>query len=258
MSLKINCCFFLIATVLGQNVASAQTDVNISALKLKIQQDIELLKQEVNYLKTKDIKHEKLINELKKEILELRGDRDLLTTQHNTTGGETKAANMAATVQDNSITTDTSSIVSPLLSRQRRAVADVAFSVYLSSSQQHLTNEPIKFDRILLNDGGHYNPYTGAFTAPVTGVYVFSFTFDTTASTFVRLVIDGVNQIDGVANRHVGAAGDRQSQNTGGNTCVLRVNHGQAVLVEVYEIADTTINSSNTFRLTSFSGFLLY
>jgi len=258
MNSKINCGLFLIVIVLGLNVSSAQIDVNVSALLTKIKQDIELFKQEVIDLKAKDIKHDMLIDELRKEITELRGDTDLHTTQNNTINKKNPVNQVTAKIQDDSIKMETRAMVSPLLSRQRRAVADVAFSVYLSATHEHMTNEPIKFDRILLNDGGHYNPYTGAFTAPVSGVYVFSFTFDTKTSTFVRLVIDGVNQVDGVANRHVGATGDRQSQNTGGNTCVLRVNHGQAVLVEVYEIADTTINSSNTFRLTSFSGFLLY
>jgi len=145
----------------------------------------------------------------------------------------------------------------PRLSRPRRAAVNVAFSAYLSHSINHLTNVPIRFDRVLLNDGGHYNPATGAFTAPLSGVYMFTFTFDTKASTFVRLSIDGVNQVDGVSNRHPNAAGN-SIENTGGNTCIVHVNHGQAVLVEVYEISDTVINSSERFRLTTFSGFLLY
>ncbi|WAQ99245.1 hypothetical protein MAR_023618, partial [Mya arenaria] len=131
-----------------------------------------------------------------------------------------------------------------LLSRQRLAVGNAAISVYLSQSKQHMTNEAIKFDRILLNDGNVYNTFTGAFTAPLSGIYLFTYHFDSTTSTFVRLVrlvVNGVNEVDAVANPHV-VSGPRQAQSMGGNTCIIHVSHGQAVQIQVYEIPDTTID----------------
>ncbi|XP_071177858.1 collagen alpha-1(X) chain-like [Mytilus edulis] len=37
-------------------------------------------------------------------------------------------------------------------------------------------HHPIVFDHVILNIGKGYNKYTGTFTAPVSGIYVFTFT----------------------------------------------------------------------------------
>ncbi|XP_045206985.2 uncharacterized protein LOC123559250 [Mercenaria mercenaria] len=142
--------------------------------------------------------------------------------------------------------------------RRAAAVGNVAFSAYLTNTNSHtVIGQAIKFDQVLLNNGSGYNAYTGAFTAPVTGVYLFSFHFDTRKLTFIRLVVNGVNQVDAVANPHTNAQ-SRQSQSMGGNTAIVHVKHGQAVLVEAYEIPDAETASSDTFRLCTFSGVLLY
>jgi RNA binding exosome subunit len=142
--------------------------------------------------------------------------------------------------------------------RVKRAVANIAFSAYLTQTNSHtIVGQPIKFDQVLLNDGQGYNKYTGAFTAPLSGVYLFTYAIDTRKLTFVRLVINGVNQVDAVANVHTNAE-SRHSQSMGGNTAIVHVGHGQSVLVETYEIPDAETASSNTFRLCTFSGVLLY
>lgn len=56
----------------------------------------------------------------------------------------------------------------------------IAFNSVLSKT---LTNVPknhiIKFERVLVNEGNGYDPSTGKFTAPVDGVYFFSWTYHT-------------------------------------------------------------------------------
>lgn len=142
--------------------------------------------------------------------------------------------------------------------RVKRAVANIAFSAYLTQTNSHtIVGQSIKFDQVLINDGQGYNKYTGAFTAPLYGVYLFTFAFDTRKLTFVRLVINGVNQVDAVANVHTNAE-SRHSQSMGGNTAIVHVGHGESVLVETYEIPDAETASSDHFRLCTFSGVLLY
>ncbi|XP_068792679.1 EMILIN-1 [Struthio camelus] len=51
-------------------------------------------------------------------------------------------------------------------------VPHVAFSAALST--QHAEPGTVPFDRVLLNDGGAYDPETGIFTAPVSGRYLVS------------------------------------------------------------------------------------
>ncbi|KAL4217778.1 hypothetical protein ACF0H5_022516 [Mactra antiquata] len=146
-----------------------------------------------------------------------------------------------------------------ILKRNRRAVVGgVAFSAYLTRTNSHMTpSQPIKFDHVLLNDGDAYNVYTGAFSAPVTGTYLFTYHIDSRKNKFVRLVINGVNENDAVANPHINAP-HGENESMGGNSVILRVQRGQAVLVETYAIADSEVASSDTYRLSTFSGVLLY
>lgn len=53
----------------------------------------------------------------------------------------------------------------------------VAFHVELRKSIEHLlTNQILKYDHIITNIGEGYDKTTGKFTAPVDGVYSFSWT----------------------------------------------------------------------------------
>jgi hypothetical protein len=114
--------------------------------------------------------------------------------------------------------------------------------------------QAIKYDRVLLNDGAGYNSYTGAFTAPISGTYLFIFQFDSRVHTFVRLNVDGRNIVDAVTNPHVNT---QDRENMGGNSAIIHVGVGQSVLVEVYDVSGE-VASSDKYRLSTFSGTLLY
>lgn len=51
----------------------------------------------------------------------------------------------------------------------------VAFSAYLSASESHPgQHQTVIFDSVVTNVGNHYNQYSGMFTVPESGNYVFS------------------------------------------------------------------------------------
>ncbi|WAQ99248.1 C1QL4-like protein [Mya arenaria] len=220
---------------------------------------VDSLETEVTKLRHENIAQQEFIEQLRTEI-SVKGDVLNRQINHETNKSTTNNNNGNRVLSDvSSANAEEPSISFQPLPRARRAVANVAFSAYLSRTQSHVTNTDIKFDKVLLNDGQGYNAFTGAFTAPLSGVYMFSFYFDSRTLSFLQLVIDGVNQVDAVANRHVlNDFNDRKAQSMGGNTCIVHVDHGQAVQVRVYEIPDAEVASSDTFRLSTFSGMLLY
>ena len=52
----------------------------------------------------------------------------------------------------------------------------VAFSTFLDHDVDNLgADQVIVFNQVQLNDGNGYSKQTGAFTVPISGVYVFTF-----------------------------------------------------------------------------------
>ena len=133
----------------------------------------------------------------------------------------------------------------------------VAFSAYLSHDIYNMgKGHTIKCDKILLNDGNSYSPFTGVFTAPISGVYLLTFNFDVWnkyTETFVKLVKNNNNIVDAIA--FPSAIGHDVM---GGNTALIHLNKGEAVWLETYGTNISEVNSRDTYRYTTFSGVLLY
>ena len=57
----------------------------------------------------------------------------------------------------------------------------VAFLAQFSSTESVITpaSGPFHMDKVIFNDGNGYDPLTGIFTAPVSGVYIFAAQFFT-------------------------------------------------------------------------------
>ncbi|XP_033760927.1 uncharacterized protein LOC117342779 [Pecten maximus] len=68
-----------------------------------------------------------------------------------------------------------------------------AFSVSLSRSMDLHANFVLTYDEVNLDKGGNYNKVDGVYTAPISGVYVFTWTSTgtTTDDVFTELVVDG-------------------------------------------------------------------
>lgn len=129
--------------------------------------------------------------------------------------------------------------------------ARVAFTVYLDYVVSHLAvDQVIPFNKILLNEGSAFNVSSGKFLCPQSGIYLFSFNLHSEGLglTVAKLVVDGINQLDGISTN---------LNEMGGNTAVLRLTAGQSVWVANYLRSDVELWDEDGYRYTSFSGVLL-
>ncbi|XP_062616451.1 uncharacterized protein LOC134278150 [Saccostrea cucullata] len=134
----------------------------------------------------------------------------------------------------------------------------VAFSVYLKTHETPLAvHQTILFEGILSNIGNHYNPHTGAFTAPVHGVYVFTWNLYCRVDEgriFSEIAVNS-NAIASMFTSSQGATGIRTT--TG--IVVAEVNKGDIVLVRTHPSNSHygSLYSDPAWRST-FSGWLLF
>ncbi|XP_059158192.1 complement C1q tumor necrosis factor-related protein 2-like [Physella acuta] len=106
----------------------------------------------------------------------------------------------------------------------------ISFSAHAASNIPFLKDaDVIVFDDVLVNNGGAYNPRSGIFTVPVSGVYLFTATivsgFNTTIETMITLNGQEVSRV------FSGAFGNRGS---GTNSVVLNLREGDDVWVALF------------------------
>uniref|UniRef100_A0A8C6WSC3 C1q and TNF related 7 n=1 Tax=Neogobius melanostomus TaxID=47308 RepID=A0A8C6WSC3_9GOBI len=126
-----------------------------------------------------------------------------------------------------------------------------AFSVGISSSYP-VEKMPIKFDKILFDEGGHYNPETGKFICAFPGIYYFS--YDITLANkhlAIALVQNGQYQIktfDANTGNHDVASG----------STVMYLNPEDEVWLEIFYTDQNGLFTDAGQADSLFSGFLLY
>ncbi|XP_058250904.1 EMILIN-2 isoform X2 [Hemibagrus wyckioides] len=117
----------------------------------------------------------------------------------------------------------------------------------------------IRFNKVLLNDGGHYDPQTGVFIVPTDGRYLLSVVIMAQKGESVEAVLS-------VANRSIQKLNTAGAENTASTGClcggsasaslVLDLRQGQRV--GVVKTSGTLAISASTEVLSTFSGVLLY
>ena len=259
---------------LKSEISALKNDVaNKKSQLSKIADSVEKQETRESLIKPKE-KHKTLIaKKTNNSEIKVEATRNMLvTTKHttdnhstgeaeNTKTSEEKMADFQSSGNERQITENRSrafpSAMPKFSARDIGVVNKVAFSAYLGHFVEHMgVGHTIKCDQVLLNDGNSYSPFTGAFTAPSSGVYLLTFNiavYDENARTLVKLVMNNSNIVDAAAIS-VGSSHDVM----GGNTAIIRLNQGEAVWLEIYDGINSEARSYPAYRFTTFSGVLLY
>ncbi|TRY94808.1 hypothetical protein DNTS_029837 [Danionella cerebrum] len=126
-----------------------------------------------------------------------------------------------------------------------------AFSASITSSFP-IEKVPIKFNKILFNEGSHYNPETGKFICAYPGIYYFS--YDITLADkhlAIGLVQNGqylIKTFDANTGNHDVASG----------STVMFLNPEDEVWLEIFYIGQNGLFADPGWADSLFSGFLLY
>ena len=128
----------------------------------------------------------------------------------------------------------------------------IGFYAYLGAHDTTpAANKVIVFDTVKVNVANAYNRYSGVFTAPEAGVYVFSWTMecDGGGSLFTQVVRN--NEVMGSIATDSGQESEYR-MSTG--LVLVLANKGDAVFVRVHYVHQSRIHSSDSARST-FSGW---
>ncbi|KAL8207602.1 UNVERIFIED_CONTAM: Complement C1q tumor necrosis factor- protein 7 [Gekko kuhli] len=132
-----------------------------------------------------------------------------------------------------------------------KIVLKSAFSVGITTSYPE-ERLPIIFNKVLFNEGGHYNPSTGKFICAIPGIYYFS--YDITLANkhlAIGLVHNGkfrIKTFDANTGNHDVASG----------STVMYLQAEDEVWLEIFYTDQNGLFADPTWADSLFSGFLLY
>jgi hypothetical protein len=128
----------------------------------------------------------------------------------------------------------------------------IAFSARQSSAKTYRKGETWIFDKVLVNDGNSYNKATGTFTAPVGGMYVFSWATLTNPGKAAHPYL----RVNGNYRGYTAFNNRSTSQHfwsSGSNTIVVHLKRGDKV-----NVASGYLEAYARENRTSFSGWKIY
>ncbi|CAC5371061.1 unnamed protein product [Mytilus coruscus] len=152
----------------------------------------------------------------------------------------------------------------PIRQPQRRisgsqTVGNIAFYAYMPSNEPlPALNHILVFRSVQTNVGGHYNKFSGVFTVPENGIYVFTWTVvcDSQGDRITQVVVNAAVVGAAMCDSHGGGTYYRTT--TG--LVVVEVNQGEVVFIRTHPVylGGKAIISAPDFHRTTFSGWKLY
>lgn len=249
------------------NLLLIQTVVCTDSHLQKLERMVEKLQDTVLSVSTENAKYKKLIEDLTKKVFDQ--EKRLETLEKNSKKDnffpemKTKNTRVVQNLGNDHPFVEgldakkTMPLVRNLQKRVTPGHENVAFYSYLSKTlQKPSTSHVIVYDNVVTNIGGHYNRYTGVFTAPQSGTYVFTFTVYCSAGGGLSLELMANSFIfDGVICNASGADWHR----TASSTAVKQINQGDTIFIRTHHNLTVTadIPSYNNAR-TCFAGWFLF
>lgn len=144
--------------------------------------------------------------------------------------------------------------VSEADSTSRKTRKAYSFSAYWLSDTSPANNDAIVFTRTLYDTGNVYNNRTGKFTAPVTGIYIFTATLCISSSSWMTLqfVADGTR---------IGAfaAGDANYWTCSSGSATALLLKGSAVWLRAHDTnaGERLVNNGDN-AFNGFTGTMIY
>lgn len=127
----------------------------------------------------------------------------------------------------------------------------VGFSSYLTADLGISNGQKIRFDSTLYNYGNFYSTYSGIFTCPYDGVYLFNYFIASrnNVELDVKLLVNGVLQ-----NRAIAESKETYHDTQGGNAAILKLNKNDQVWIGASEYGSIIVGR---WRYSTFSGLLV-
>ncbi|XP_052103577.1 complement C1q-like protein 4 [Mytilus californianus] len=132
-------------------------------------------------------------------------------------------------------------------------VITIAFHARLSKTETPAKHHTIIFDIISTNSGNGYNKFSGAFTAPIDGLYVFSYTIVPDCNSYGAFELVANNQIHGVVFPESAGGCDYTGSST---TAVVELAQGDVTFIRTsptYTPVGKIVSNVNMW--TSFAGW---
>uniref|UniRef100_A0AAR2L311 Elastin microfibril interfacer 2b n=1 Tax=Pygocentrus nattereri TaxID=42514 RepID=A0AAR2L311_PYGNA len=187
----------------------------------------------------------------------LTHSRDINTLRantHTTVGGQDGTTGTPQNTGKN--LPNTSVVFWAYFSGHKSISAPVSFSAGLTLLPFSGDVGIIRFNHVLLNDGGHYDPLTGLFTVPTDGRYLLSTVITAQRGARVEAILS-------VANRNIqkldtSGSGDMECLCGGSASASLILDLKQGQKLGVVMTSGTLAISASTEVLSTFSGVLLH